>query len=107
MQLMVRYQEVGLLQYLCRNTAAVLLSLGQPPWHLGVPTGHMQEGEPWVMPGLVLSCLGPAEGCSQRGSVAHVLPLFVVAYRKQTALESKYLSAWKSLSERQPEGFGV
>lgn len=33
--------------------------------------------------------------------------LFVVAYRKQTALESKYLNAWKSLSERQPEGFGV
>lgn len=37
------------------------------------------------------------------GSISNVLPLLVVAYRK---LESKYLSARKSLSERQPEGFG-
>lgn len=35
--------EVGLWQYLCRNTAAVLLSLGQSPRHLEVPQGHTHE----------------------------------------------------------------
>lgn len=56
-----------------------------------------------VMLGLLLRCPAPmAEQHSSGGFVSNV-----VAYRKQTVLESKYLSAWKSLSERQPEGFGV
>lgn len=62
--------------------------------------------------------MGDARACAKLSQSCRRMPaerlcvecpatLFVVAYRKQTALESKYLSAWKSLSERQPEGFGV
>lgn len=54
----------------------------------------------------------PSHSCGRRVPfvslhLERAATLFVVAYRKQAALESKYLSAWKSLSERQPEGFGI
>lgn len=59
------------------------------------------------MPGAgVQPSLPCGRGMPFGGSISNVLHLSVVAYRKLRALRSKYLSARKSLSERQPEGFG-
>lgn len=101
----------------CQMLAFGSISAGTQPQYFSV----------WDSPHGTLKCHEATRTRTARDAGAHAKPsrscgrrvpfgrlhferaatLFVVAYRKQTPLESKYLSAWKSLSERQPEGFGV